>query len=91
MGSRSAMFTSISGLGRGVRRVVVVVVFFLRGGMLLDFAVNRVAAQAGVVFLFLNTLSLELFVAGAHVAGDWFAFRLGFGTFENDNFAWHDG
>lgn len=85
------MFTSISGLGRGVRRVVVVVVFFLRGGMLLDFAVNRVAAQAGVVFLFLNTLGLELFVASAHVAGDWFAFRLGFGTFENDNFAWHDG
>ena len=59
--------------------------------MLLDFAVESVAAQVGVVFLFLNSLGLELLVAGAHVAGDWFAFRLGFGAFENDNFAWHDG
>ena len=83
------MLTSISGLGRGVRRVVVVL--FLRGGMLLDFAVDRVAAQIGVVLFFLNTLGLELFVASAHVAGDRFAFRFGFSTFENDNFAWHDG
>lgn len=83
------MLTSISGLGRGVRRVVVVL--FLRGGMLLDFAVDRVAAQIGVVLFFLNTLGLELFVASAHVAGDRFAFRFGFSTFEYDNFAWHDG
>lgn len=57
--------------------------------MLLDFLVDRVTAQVGIVFLLLNPALLLLFVTGGHVTGRRFAFSAGFSAFQDDVFAWH--
>ena len=68
------MVKSTFGRGRGVRRSVVVrrprelrSELVLRG-ILLDLAVQGMAPQVGVIFLFLDALGLDFLVARAHVA-----------------------
>ena len=75
-GSSASMVKSTGGLGLGVRRSVVVVPRRPRGvrsvlvlrAMLFDLAVQSVAPQERVVFLFLHALCLQLLIARGHVA-----------------------
>lgn len=93
------MVKSTGGLGRGVRRSVVVVprrprgvrsVLVLRAIILFYLAVQSVAPQERVVFFLFHALGLQLLVACGHVPRRRFAFIFRLCTFECDNFAWHD-
>ena len=92
------MVKSTGGLGRGVRRSVVVVPRRPRGvrsvlvlrAILFYLAVQSVAPQERVVFFLFHALGLQLLVACGHVPRRRFAFIFRLCAFECDNFAWHD-
>src|ERR1043166_1054351 len=62
---------------------------FARHSGLLDFLVQGMTAQRGIVFSNLELLRLELLVAGGGVARRRFAFLPRFGAFDGDDFPGH--
>ena len=55
-------------------------------GQLLDFLVERVPLQMGIVLLLLNALRDGFFVPEREVTGDGFSLFLGFSAFQGDEF-----
>jgi len=53
---------------------------------LFDFLVQRVAAEIGIVFLFLDTLSHGFLVPRGEVTGNRFPLLLGFGALQGYDF-----
>src|SRR3974390_2572052 len=98
--SSASTVKSILGLGRGVRisdmeerprpprrsgfsgRV-------LRGISLLDFAMQRMAPQSGVVLSEFELLRLELFIPRGSISGRRLSFLPCLSAFDRDDFAWH--
>ncbi len=56
---------------------------------LLDFAMQRVAAEGWIVLPDLQFLRLQFLIARGRIAGGRFALFTRFRAFNGDNFAWH--
>src|SRR5262245_28351213 len=86
---------SIFGLGREMRgsferlRLLSFSRLVLRGIALLDFAVQRVAAEEGIELLLLHLLGLQLLVAGGLVSRRRLALLARFRAFDGYDFAGH--